>query len=179
MLEGRPRLSSSLRTVSHGYSTQGNKKIRDNTRASQISMLQTDSKMPSPVERGAPSASMNPKSQNGVVLPALVIAGPPVKLSPEQESVLQRVKSGQNVFFTGSAGQRASEEVPPWYLPHSRMGVQGRASPFCFGKSSGSSEVHVPRLESQRPRELLQSTSVERHSIRGLELVWVKGKPRT
>lgn len=32
------------------------------------------------------------------------LAKPPVVLSPEQKAVLDRVRAGENVFFTGSAG---------------------------------------------------------------------------
>lgn len=35
-------------------------------------------------------------------------SGPSVQLSPEQSAVLRVVKSGKNVFFTGSAGAHSS-----------------------------------------------------------------------
>lgn len=44
-------------------------------------------------------------------------AEPDIKLSPEQQQVLNKVKSGQNVFFTGSAGTGKSvllREIIEW-----------------------------------------------------------------
>jgi hypothetical protein len=104
---GRPRSSGSLKTV-FGHSTlvRGNNS-RGDTVASKTSKVQNDSEM-APPGNDATSTAMNQNTQMGAPLPLPVISARPVKLSPEQESVLQRVRAGQNVFFTGSAGQLVS-----------------------------------------------------------------------
>lgn len=72
----------------------------------------TSSRTPSPTSfHTAPST---PQSCTASVQASVSVAPPPsasssdaspVVLSPEQLAVLQRVKDGQSVFFTGSAGE--------------------------------------------------------------------------
>lgn len=59
------------------------------------------------------------------IAPPLPVEEPSIELSDEQNNVLKLVKSGQNIFFTGPAGETRSRTVHEDQHIHHCLQVQG------------------------------------------------------
>jgi hypothetical protein len=97
-----------------------------------------------PSDLSSEGSSLTSAVQLTRVIPAVLPSVPTIQLSPEQQQVLNRIKAGQSVFFTGSAGTGKSvllREIIKWCKANGQV-IAVTASTGIASVNIGGSTIH-------------------------------------